>query len=62
MNFCLYFPHLLSGLGEVQCETSAHNSVEHLCPENCWQGCTLLVGINEIILTRVSQSGVIFRN
>jgi hypothetical protein len=54
MHFYPYFPNLLSDVGEIRCDRSAHNSVQHLCPENCRVGCTILVGLNEIIITHVS--------
>ena len=31
MDFCPYFPHLLSHVCEIRRKKSAHSAVEHLC-------------------------------
>jgi len=39
MNFCLYFPHVLSKLGQIRCQRSAQNAVDHLwVPRNSASG------------------------
>jgi hypothetical protein len=30
MNFCLYFPHVLSKLGQIRPQRSTQNGVDHL--------------------------------
>jgi hypothetical protein len=52
MNLCPHFPHVMSDLGYSHRKRCAYNNAEQ-CENQCMEGRTFLVGVNEITFTHV---------